>query len=151
MIQADNGGKVELISDTITGGAIKLQSSGAATLLQIEGTVTLSASTTTTLTDFAQNAIVSTHDEVAGEATLINKGQISGVGTIGDVNLTLDNYGDHRRHRQPYQRADPRHRTGRQRHHQRGRRHAEGAGRGDAGDQKRRQQRRPADQRHPGG
>jgi hypothetical protein len=47
-----------------------------------------------TLTDNANNAIVSTHDEVAGEATLINHDTISGAGTIGDAGLTLDNYGD---------------------------------------------------------
>ena len=83
VIQADDGGNVELINDTITGGALKLQSSGAATQLQIEGTVTLSSSTTTTLTNDSHNAIVSTHDEVAGEATLVNYGNISGAGTIG--------------------------------------------------------------------
>src|SRR6202040_2206062 len=73
-------------------------SAGAATTLQIEGSVTLSATTTTTLSNKAQNAIVSTHDEVAGAATLINRGNISGAGTIGDgtggTNLTLDNFGD---------------------------------------------------------
>ena len=38
-----------------------------------------------TLTDYANNAIVSTHDEVAGAAKLINHGNISGAGTIGDT------------------------------------------------------------------
>src|SRR5256884_576115 len=94
-IVADDGGTVELVSDTITGGTLQLASSGNATTLQIEGTVTLSATTTTTLSNSANNFIVSTSDETGGAAsTLINRGNLSGAGTIGDANLTLDNYGD---------------------------------------------------------
>ena len=97
-IKADNGGTLELVNDTITGGTIALNGATTATTLQIEGTVTLAAGTTLTLTDYANNAIVSTHDEVAGAAKLINHGTISGAGTIGDttggINLTLDNFGD---------------------------------------------------------
>ena len=46
IIRADDGGTVELVNDTITGGTIALASTGTApaTALQIEGTVTLSAS-----------------------------------------------------------------------------------------------------------
>ena len=100
---ADNGGTVELVGDIITGGTIDLNGSTLATTLQIEGTVTLSASTVTTLDNsYSGNKIVSTHDEVAGAAKLINHGKISGgAGTIGDgtggtgtpASLTLDNYG----------------------------------------------------------
>src|SRR6266487_3149452 len=94
-IVADDGGTVELVNDTVTGGTLQLASTGDATTLQIEGTVTLSATTTTTLSNNAQNLIVSTSDETSGAAsTLINRGNISGAGTIGDANLTLDNYGD---------------------------------------------------------
>ena len=57
IIKADDGGIVELVADTITGGTIALNSAGAATALQIEGTVTLSDTTTTTLSNFAQNTI----------------------------------------------------------------------------------------------
>ena len=59
IIRADDGGTVELVNDTITGGTIALAGTGTApaTALQIEGTVTLSATTTMTLSDFAQNAI----------------------------------------------------------------------------------------------
>ena len=96
-LQADDGGTLELVANTITGGTIALNGSTAATTLQIEGTVTL-AGGTTTLSDYAGNAIVSTHDEVTGAAKLVNKGNISGAGTIGDttggINLTLDNFGD---------------------------------------------------------
>ena len=114
-IKADDGGTVELVNDTITGGTIALNGATAATTLQIEGTVTLSAGTTTTLSDYAGNAIVSTHDEVAGAATLINYGNISGAGTIGDttgdgINLTLDNFGDIAAAATLYQRADAQHR-----------------------------------------
>ena len=84
-IKADDGGTLELVNDTITGGTIALNGATAATTLQIEGTVTLAAGTTLTLTDYANNAIVSTHDEVAGAAKLINHGTISGAGTIGDT------------------------------------------------------------------
>ena len=94
IIRANNGGTVELVNDTITGGTIALNGAGAATKLEIEGAVTLSATTTTTLTNYSGNAIVSTHDEIAGGATLVNRGTISGAGTIGDANLALDNYGD---------------------------------------------------------
>ena len=98
IIRANNGGTVELVDDTITGGTIVLNGASAATKLEIEGTVTLSATTTTTLTNYSGNAIVSTHDEVPGAATLINYGTIRGAGTIGDgtsvgTDLTLDNYG----------------------------------------------------------
>ncbi|MEJ2377248.1 MAG: hypothetical protein P8Y71_18190 [Pseudolabrys sp.] len=99
-IVANDGGTVELVGNTITGGTIALDGSAAATELQIEGTVNLSATTTTTLSDSGQNAIVSTHDEITGAATLVNYGDISGAGTIGDgsgstpTDLTLDNYGD---------------------------------------------------------
>ena len=51
VIKADDGGTVELVADTVTGGTINLDGSGAATTLQIEGSVTLSASTTTTLSN----------------------------------------------------------------------------------------------------
>src|SRR5204862_340161 len=97
-IVADDGGTVELVADTITGGTLALNGATAATTLQIEGSVTLSNTTTTTLSNYGGNAIVSTHDEIAGAATLINRGNLSGAGTIGDgtggTNLTLDNYGD---------------------------------------------------------
>ena len=97
-IKADNGGIVELVSDTVTGGTIALNGLSAATTLQIEGTVTLASGTNLTLSDYAGNAIVSSHDEVPGAATLVNRGTISGAGTIGDgsggIDLTLENYGD---------------------------------------------------------
>ena len=99
VIRANNGGNVELVgitATTITGGTINLDGSTAArATLQIEGTVTLALGTTVTLSnDYSGNAIVSTHDEVPGEATLINYGNISGAGSIGDAGLTLDNHGD---------------------------------------------------------
>ena len=96
IIKADDGGIVELVADTITGGTIALNSAGAATALQIEGTVTLSDTTTTTLSNFAQNTIYGTSDEALGVSKLVNKGTISGVGSIGDgtTDLTLDNFGN---------------------------------------------------------
>ena len=51
--------------------------------------VTLDGGGTVTLSDSAQNAIVS--DPAA--ATLNNYDLIQGVGTIGDANLTVDNFG----------------------------------------------------------
>ena len=96
-IRADNGGTVELVGDTVTGGSIALNGSSAATTLQIEGSVTLTGGTVT-LTNYSGNSIVSTHDEVSGSATLINYDTITGAGTIGDgsggTNLTLQNFGD---------------------------------------------------------
>ena len=96
-ITADAGGRLELVNDTITAGTLALNGGAAVastSTLEIEGTVTLSASTTT-LTDSIHNVIVSTHDEVSGAATLVNYGNISGAGSIGDgtSGLTLDNYG----------------------------------------------------------
>ena len=95
-IVADDGGTVELVNNTITGGAIALNGATTPTMLQIEGTVTLTGGTVT-LSDYSGNSIVSTHDEVAGAATLINKDTLSGAGTIGDgsggINLSLDNFG----------------------------------------------------------
>ena len=82
-IVADDGGTVELVNNTITGGAIALNGATTPTMLQIEGTVTLTGGTVT-LSDYSGNSIVSTHDEVAGAATLINKDTLSGAGTIGD-------------------------------------------------------------------
>src|SRR5262249_25232666 len=75
IIQVDDGGALELVSDTVTGGAITLNASTHASTLQIEGTVTLDG-VTLTLSDSANNSIVSTHDEVSGAAMLINKGTI---------------------------------------------------------------------------
>ncbi len=79
----------------VTGGTIALNGSSLATTLQIEGTVTLATGTTMTLTDSGKNTVVSTSDETGGAASkLVNQGNISGAGTIGDANLTLDNFGD---------------------------------------------------------
>ena len=91
IIRADDGGTVELVNDTITGGTIALASTGTApaTALQIEGTVTLSATTTMTLSDFAQNAIYGTTDESKGASKLVNNGNISGAGSIGDAALAI--------------------------------------------------------------
>ena len=82
-----DGGTIELVNDTITGGQINLGSTGTATALEIAGTVTLTGGTVT-LTDDAHNAIIS--DGAAAE--LINYDPISGAGTVGDGNLTLDNF-----------------------------------------------------------
>src|SRR5439155_15249685 len=46
-IVADDGGTVELVSDTITGGTLQLASSGNATTLQIEGWASFRRTTTT--------------------------------------------------------------------------------------------------------
>ena len=86
-VLVEDGGTVELVSDTITGGQINLSSTGTATDLEIAGTVTLTGGTVT-LSDEAQNAIISN----GAAAELINYDPISGAGTIGDGNLTLDNF-----------------------------------------------------------
>ena len=57
-VLVQDGGTVVLVNDTITGGQINLSSTGSATDLQIAGVVTLTGGTVT-LSDIAQNAIVS--------------------------------------------------------------------------------------------
>ena len=86
-VLVQDGGTVVLVNDTITGGQINLSSTGSATDLEIAGVVTLTGGTVT-LSDNAQNAIVSN----GAAAELINYDSISGAGTIGDGNLTLDNF-----------------------------------------------------------
>ena len=86
-VLVQDGGTVVLVNDTITGGQINLSSTGSATDLEIAEVVTLTGGTVT-LSDNAQNAIVSN----GAAAELINYDSISGAGTIGDGNLTLDNF-----------------------------------------------------------
>ncbi len=88
-VLALDGGTVELVGDTVTGGNINVSSTGAATAttLEISGNVTLTGGGTVTLTDFAENRIVSN----GSAAELFNSDLIQGAGTIGDATLTLDN------------------------------------------------------------
>ena len=90
-----DGSTVELIGDTITGGAINVSSTSDATKLEIKGTVTLNGSGTVTLSDNSKNSIVSDGSDAG---TLNNDDLIQGAGTIGDGSadtlLTLNNYGD---------------------------------------------------------
>ena len=93
-IVAADGGTLELVNDTVTGGTIELNGASAATRLQIDGTVTLDGSGAVQLTNYSGNAIVSDGTDTA---TLINHDTITGAGTIGDGGadnlLTLQNYG----------------------------------------------------------
>ena len=101
-MQADDGGTVELIADTITGGTVALNSAGAATQLQIEGTVTLALGTTVTLTDSSQNAIVSTPTKSrATPRWSITAPSAAPAASAATFNLTLDNYGNIAASRQP--------------------------------------------------
>src|SRR5260370_8649656 len=88
-VTARDGGTVELFGITVTGGTVNLDSAGATTTLEIEGSVTLTGGTVA-LTNNANNKIVSN----GSAATLTNHDAISGAGTIGDAHLTLANYGD---------------------------------------------------------
>src|SRR5260370_22951943 len=89
-VTARDGGTVELFGITVTGGTVNLDSAGATTTLEIEGSVTLTGGTVA-MTDNANNKIVSN----GSAATLTNHDSISGgSGTIGDANLTLLNYAD---------------------------------------------------------
>ena len=91
-LNVNDGGTLDLVNLTVTNtGTITLNATTSATNLVIAGNVTLNGGGHLTLSDDSQNAIVS--NGVA--ATLINvDNTISGAGTIGDANLTLDNFGD---------------------------------------------------------
>src|SRR4029077_8255064 len=91
---------VELENDTITGGTVALNGTGSTpdatqtATLGVEGTVTLSATTTTTLSNSINNVIAAITDEgLVGTPTLINKGSLSGAGSIGGNGLVLNNSG----------------------------------------------------------
>ena len=80
-IRADNGGTLELVNDAVTGGMIVLNGASLPTMLQIEGTVTLTGGTVT-LSNYSGNSIVGTNDEIPGPPgpKLINQDVISGGG-----------------------------------------------------------------------
>ena len=89
VIAVDNGQTLTLSGVTINDGTIKLNGATAATKLVIGNTVTLDDGGTVLLTAYSGNSIVSN----GAAATLDNYDLISGVGTIGDSNLTLVNDG----------------------------------------------------------
>jgi fibronectin-binding autotransporter adhesin len=77
-----------ILKGAITIGSIALNSIGNATSLEVSDAVTISGAGKITLSDNVHNAIVSAD---AGASLANVASTISGAGTIGDANLTLDN------------------------------------------------------------
>jgi autotransporter-associated beta strand protein len=84
-----DGTTLDLVGTITDRGTIALGSSGHTTQLEISGNVSLTGGGNVTMTDNADNFIVSD----GSAAALTNSDTISGAGTIGDSHLTLINSG----------------------------------------------------------
>src|SRR6185312_14965663 len=87
-IAVDNGATLQFGGPIDNSGLISLGATNSATQFRVAGNATLSGHGHLTLSDSAQNAIVSN-----GSAAMLTNvdNTISGAGTIGDANLTLVN------------------------------------------------------------